>query len=244
MKFLSRLCASALIVATAYSPAQAAPKKQAETSASPDQMAVAMTFAQCWVPEYDEPTVRLYMLMNQDTSVAYINVVDAEKKRYMTDGVYRKSADNAINAVKHCPQLKSLQGYSFDTWQELELTFDPKIIGKHHIATVEEKAALNTIIASCWKTVANPYPIKLSLRMEADATIHSIHVQDTEKELYRSIAAYKQATDDAFEAFKNCPALQGFRQYPYEIWKELDIAFTPPAAEYYNVQLSIIPQGQ
>ena len=254
---LSLIIFGALAATAAQAATKAKPKTGTKATAAPttsiashdleapgaqDKMAIALTFAQCWTPEYDEPAVTLYMLMGKDSSIAFIDVVNAEKKRYLTDSVYRQSADRAIASIKQCSALRGLQSYPYEMWQEMELTFDPKIIGKHHSATPEEKAALSSIVASCWKNVTDAYPIKLSLKMENDATVQSIHVQESEKELYRSVAAYKQAADSAIDIFKSCPSLQEFRKYPYEIWKELDIAFTPPSAQYYNVDLSIIPQ--
>ena len=239
MKFFAILAVLSLGFASA---AQAAPKKTTD-EADAEAVAVAQTFAACWTPYYDEPVVRLYMLMNQDATISYIDVVDAEKKRYRNDATYRKSADGAIAAIQQCRTLTNLKNYPHDVWEEMELTFDPKIIGKHYVATKEDKAALTRIMYECWKGVTSPFPVKLSLQMEADTSVKSIRVQESDREMYRSVPAYKTAANNAFEAFRSCEALDGLAQYPYEIWKELDLTIAPPTAEYYSVGVTIIPQG-
>ena len=56
-----------------------------------------------------------------------LNVGLAENKtRYYSDNFFRAAADSAIRAVRRSSPLQNLPTDKYDTWKDLELSFDPK----------------------------------------------------------------------------------------------------------------------
>ncbi len=68
--------------------------------------------------------VRIRLWLNQDGSLQRQPVlIDTSR---MGEQTYRAAAESAMRAVYKCSPLKNLPTGKYDTWKELELTFDPK----------------------------------------------------------------------------------------------------------------------
>lgn len=68
--------------------------------------------------------VLLNIKLNRDGTVRSVDVVD--KGRYGSDSFFRAAADSAMRAVRQASPLQGLSQEKFDSWEELELNFDPK----------------------------------------------------------------------------------------------------------------------
>ena len=93
--------------------------------------AIRSQFAKCWnVPagakDAHELIVVLDVELNRDGSLVKASIASASRSRYLTDSFFRAAADSALRAVHKCSPLQGLPPEKFDTWREMELTFDPK----------------------------------------------------------------------------------------------------------------------
>src|SRR5580700_870606 len=113
-----------LIEQARHSPPETIAMSEAETNN------VMTSISRCWGISAEEstlPVVNIYVLVNPDTSVQTIHVIDAEKERYNNDAVYRRTADRAMNALKTCSPFTFLPKGKYEIWNELYLTFDPQM---------------------------------------------------------------------------------------------------------------------
>lgn len=96
-----------------------------------EQDAIRSQIAKCWnVPagakNAHELAVTLSLQLDRDGSVLKVELASKSKDRYNSDSFFRTAADSAIRAVRQCSPLKDLPPEKYDTWRDIEMTFDPK----------------------------------------------------------------------------------------------------------------------
>lgn len=91
--------------------------------------AIRSQIQRCWnVPSgvKDDYSLVVVLRMSVERN-GVVTAVDYENKsRYNSDAVYRAAVDSAVRAVRTCSPLKNLPLDKYDSWREMELTFDPK----------------------------------------------------------------------------------------------------------------------
>lgn len=92
--------------------------------------AIRQQFEKCWdVPAGAKDAYNLVVTLSvhvqEDGSVISVELA-RDSGRYNSDSFFRSAADSAMRAVKRCSPLKNLPANKYSTWQEMELTFDPK----------------------------------------------------------------------------------------------------------------------
>jgi len=93
--------------------------------------AIRSQIAKCWnVPagakDAHELIVIVRVQLEQDGTVINVELAGESKSRYASDTFFRAAADSAIRAVRQCSPLENLPPDKFQTWRDIELTFDPK----------------------------------------------------------------------------------------------------------------------
>lgn len=93
--------------------------------------AIRSQISRCWsVPagarDAHGLVVVLRVEVQRDGSVLNVALAEASKGRYAKDTFFRAAADSAMRAVRMCSPLKDLPPEKYDTWRDMELTFDPK----------------------------------------------------------------------------------------------------------------------
>lgn len=93
--------------------------------------AIRSQIAKCWsVPagakDAHELIVILRLQLERDGSVIKVELANESKSRYSRDTFFRAAADSAMRAVRQCSPLQNLPADKFNTWRDIELTFDPK----------------------------------------------------------------------------------------------------------------------
>lgn len=68
--------------------------------------------------------IRLRIMVQQNGVVSKVEIVDA--MRYRSDRVYRAAADSAVRAVWKSSPLRHLPAQKYETWRDMELSFDPR----------------------------------------------------------------------------------------------------------------------
>lgn len=71
-----------------------------------------------------KPTLRVQL--NQDGSLISVELADSSKARYASDPFFRAAADSAMRAVRQASPLQNLPADKYQTWRDIEMTFDPK----------------------------------------------------------------------------------------------------------------------
>ncbi len=92
--------------------------------------AIVSQFYRCWsIPAGAKDAyalvVTLKLVVASDGTVQQIELAK-DKARYGSDTFFRAAADSAVRAVKMCSPLKNLPPDKYDTWKDMELTFNPK----------------------------------------------------------------------------------------------------------------------
>lgn len=94
--------------------------------------AIRSQFAKCWnVPagalDAANLAVTLRIQVAEDGSVLKVELTSSGRSRYNSgDSFFRAAADSAMRAVHECSPLQNLPADKYDTWRDMELTFDPK----------------------------------------------------------------------------------------------------------------------
>lgn len=93
--------------------------------------AIRSQIAKCWnVPagakDAHELIVVLRVQLEQDGTVTNVELASSSKSRYASDTFFRAAADSALRAVRQCSPLENLPPDKYQTWRDIELTFDPK----------------------------------------------------------------------------------------------------------------------
>ncbi len=92
--------------------------------------AIRQQFMKCWnVPAGAKNAHSLIVVLEvkllSDGTVSSVNLAQ-DRPRYYTDTFFRAAADSAMRAVNMCSPLKNLPTDKYETWKELELSFDPR----------------------------------------------------------------------------------------------------------------------
>jgi len=87
-------------------------------------------FMKCWVMPAPSPNpetliVKVRVVLGVDGTVAEAKLA-ADQGRYHSDPFFRAVADSAIRAVWKCAPLQNLPSDKYDSWRDMELTFDPQ----------------------------------------------------------------------------------------------------------------------
>ncbi|MDE3060409.1 MAG: hypothetical protein KGJ06_05310 [Pseudomonadota bacterium] len=93
--------------------------------------AIRSQIAHCWVPpigakDAQDLVVMLHLELSQDGTVTKVELANGSAGRYNSDSFFRAAADSAMRAVRECSPLKNLPPEKYQTWHDMELTFDPK----------------------------------------------------------------------------------------------------------------------
>jgi outer membrane biosynthesis protein TonB len=91
---------------------------------------IRQQFMKCWnVPAGARDAHSLIVVIDvevaQDGSVLSAKL-GRDEGRYYSDPFFRAAADSALRAVRRCSPLKNLPANKFDTWKQMEITFDPR----------------------------------------------------------------------------------------------------------------------
>ncbi len=92
--------------------------------------AIREQFKRCWNPpagakDASNLIVTLDIKLNADGSVTDVKLAQ-DSSRYNSDSFFRAAADSAMRAVHECSPLKNLPADKYGSWNDMELTFDPK----------------------------------------------------------------------------------------------------------------------
>jgi len=93
--------------------------------------AIRQQIQRCWnVPagarDAQNLKVRVRIALNQDGSLrGQPELLDMAR---MSDSFYRAAAESAVRAVLRCSPLQDLPQKKYESWRDIELTFDPKEI--------------------------------------------------------------------------------------------------------------------
>ncbi len=93
--------------------------------------AIRGQFVKCWrmpagAKNAENLAARVRVKVSQSGEVTEVRLVTSQLARYRTDSFFRAAADSAIRAVWKCSPLQNLPTEKFETWQDMELNFDPQ----------------------------------------------------------------------------------------------------------------------
>jgi hypothetical protein len=93
--------------------------------------AIKGQISKCWnVPAGAKDAQDLIIVLRaqyqKDGSLINVALADKSKSRYASDSFFRAAADSAIRAVRMCTPLHNLPPDKYETWRDMEMTFDPK----------------------------------------------------------------------------------------------------------------------
>lgn len=92
--------------------------------------AIRNQFIQCWrmpagAVNADQLIVRVRVKVSQSGEVTEVKLASGQDGQYRSNSFFRAAADSAMRAVWKCSPLKNLPTDKFETWSDMELTFDP-----------------------------------------------------------------------------------------------------------------------
>jgi outer membrane biosynthesis protein TonB len=93
--------------------------------------AIKSQISKCWlVPagakDAQNLIIALHVSYEKDGSLINVTLADASKSRYDSDAFFRAAADSAMRAVRMCTPLHDLPPEKYETWHDMDMTFDPK----------------------------------------------------------------------------------------------------------------------
>lgn len=130
---LSCLLASPAIAQGVYVPQMGSEMVYAGPSLNGTPVAneLVKQFTECWKipadvknPENYPATLKLNV--NKDGTVTKIALGKDMGNRYISDKIFVKMADSAMQAVRVCSPLQNLAPEGYEAWRELEVTFDTR----------------------------------------------------------------------------------------------------------------------
>tara|TARA_R100000365_G_C2739906_1_gene68648 strand:- start:1243 stop:1737 length:495 start_codon:yes stop_codon:yes gene_type:complete len=103
-----------------------APSGQSATLTQSEQSALAAAMRRCWTPppgalSVPGLTVRVLVTFNRDGSVSATEIRSA-----LTDDLMRSTAFAAQRAVERCGPYTMLPAEKYDSWRQVDVTFDPR----------------------------------------------------------------------------------------------------------------------
>lgn len=93
--------------------------------------AIRNQIAKCWnVPagakDAHELVVVLRLTLEKDGSLINVYLHKSQQGRYGSDPFFRAAVDSAMRAVRACTPLQGMPAEKYQSWKDVELTFDPK----------------------------------------------------------------------------------------------------------------------
>lgn len=88
---------------------------------------VVSEYGKCWfVSGKYKSNITLNVQLNADATVKSIQLLKPDAKSYATDSIIKEAVDSAKKAIERCSPNKYLPPEKFDSWKDLEITFDPR----------------------------------------------------------------------------------------------------------------------
>ncbi len=92
--------------------------------------AIRSKFIQCWTLPYGSKDshknkVTLVVYLDINANVKTVELINDKSNRYKKNPSFRAMADSAIRAVYKCSPLSGLPKEDYDTWNTMEIHFDP-----------------------------------------------------------------------------------------------------------------------
>lgn len=69
--------------------------------------------------------VNLRVQLRKDGSLILVEIASRDLVRYNTEPFFQAAVDSAIRAVRECSPIKNLPQEKYNTWRDMELSFDP-----------------------------------------------------------------------------------------------------------------------
>ncbi len=93
--------------------------------------AIRGQFVKCWrmpagAKDAEGLAARVRVSVSSSGEVTEVRLATNQLARYRSDAFFRAAADSAIRAVWKCSPLQNLPPDKYETWQDMELNFDPK----------------------------------------------------------------------------------------------------------------------
>lgn len=93
--------------------------------------AIRSQISKCWIvpagaKDAHDLIIVLKIELEQNGSLIKVELANESKSRYSSDSFFSAAADSAMRAVRQCSPLQGLPPEKFQTWREIELTFNPK----------------------------------------------------------------------------------------------------------------------
>lgn len=87
-------------------------------------------FIKCWrmpagAKDADKLLVKVRVQVSQAGEVTEVKLANGQDAQARSNPFFRAAADSAIRAVWKCSPLQNLPADKFETWSDMELTFDP-----------------------------------------------------------------------------------------------------------------------
>ena len=108
-----------------------APYNDAIPMSMTEKDAIRSQFIPCWrapigAKDAANLVVKVKVQVQADGTVLDVHIIDSQLSRYNSDTFFRAAADSAVRAVHICSPLKNLPADKYNSWKDMELTFDPK----------------------------------------------------------------------------------------------------------------------
>lgn len=93
--------------------------------------AIRGQFVKCWrmpagAKDAEGLAARVRVSVSPSGEVTEVRLATNQLARYRSDEFFRAAADSAIRAVWKCSPLQNLPPDKYETWQDMELNFDPR----------------------------------------------------------------------------------------------------------------------
>jgi hypothetical protein len=93
--------------------------------------AIRGQFVKCWrmpagAKDAEGLAARVRVSVSPSGEVTEVRLATNQLARYRSDEFFRAAADSAIRAVWKCSPLQNLPSDKYETWQDMELNFDPR----------------------------------------------------------------------------------------------------------------------
>ncbi|MBN8543804.1 MAG: hypothetical protein J0M34_06015 [Alphaproteobacteria bacterium] len=92
--------------------------------------AIRSQFVKCWrmpagAKDADQLVVKVRVQVSQTGEVTEAKLASSQMGEYRANPFFKAAADSAIRAVWKCSPLQNLPSDKYETWSDMELTFDP-----------------------------------------------------------------------------------------------------------------------